>query len=215
MKAIVIGATGATGKPLVEALLLDNDYTEILVFVRRSTGIKHTKLREYIVDFTAISSYSNLVTGDILFSCMGTTLKDAGSKEAEWHIDYDIPLEFARIAKNNDVSSCAIVLAVNADANSKWFYSRMKGELEVEVRKLNFKQYIIFQPGILDRPQSKRVIECMGVSMIKGLNAVGLLRKYRPLPTSLLGYKLSIAPKLLDKGETVIRQEDIFTFAAH
>ena len=78
MKALVIGATGATGKELVNLLLESNDYAEVSIFVRRATGKSHPKLTENVVNFSEIDSFKNLITGDVLFSCLGTTLKDAG-----------------------------------------------------------------------------------------------------------------------------------------
>jgi hypothetical protein len=99
MKALVIGATGATGKELVNLLLESTDYSEVSIFVRRSTGKSHSKLIEHIVDFSDVNSFRELITGNVLFSCIGTTLKDAGSKEKQWKIDYDIPAEFASAAK--------------------------------------------------------------------------------------------------------------------
>ena len=94
MKALIIGATGATGKDLVNTLLQDAFYTEVIIFVRRSGGIVHSKLKEVITDFDNLAAVAELITGDILFSCLGTTLKAAGSKDKQWYIDYGIPLRF-------------------------------------------------------------------------------------------------------------------------
>lgn len=91
MKALIIGATGATGKELVDRLLGDNNYASVSVFVRRPFGKSHPKLTEHIVDFSDVNSFQDLITGDVLFSCLGTTLKDAGSKDNQWKIDFDIP----------------------------------------------------------------------------------------------------------------------------
>src|SRR5688572_1056645 len=104
MKALIIGATGATGKDLVDILLQDKQYAEVVIFVRRTTGISHPKLKEVLTNFDELENVSAHINGDVLFSCFGTTLKAAGSKEAQWHIDYEIPLQFAEIAKLNGVS---------------------------------------------------------------------------------------------------------------
>ena len=81
MKAIIIGATGATGELLVDELLRGTAYTTVTIFVRRPTGKQNPKLVEHVVDFSKIDSYKDLIVGDVLFSCLGTTLKAAGSKE--------------------------------------------------------------------------------------------------------------------------------------
>ena len=212
MKALVIGATGATGKPLVMELLKSTDYTEVVIFVRRATGIIHPKLKEYILDFNDIESYSDIIRGDIFFCCMGTTLKAAGSKMAQWRIDYEIPLEFARIAKENGIKSFVLVSSGNADSRSKIFYSRMKGELEEKIETLNFKQYIVFRPGLLNRPESDRFTENAAVSVLNFFNRLGMLKAQTPLPTPLLAQKMIKAPGILPDGISKISTEKIFSF---
>ena len=81
MKALVIGATGATGKDLVDQLLNDQDYKEVEVFVRNPLNIENSKLTTHIVDFEKPEEWKDLVKGDVAFSCLGTTLKNAGSKD--------------------------------------------------------------------------------------------------------------------------------------
>ena len=212
MKALVIGATGATGKPLVMELLKNTDYTEVVIFVRRATGIIHPKLKEYILDFNDIESYSDIIRGDIFFCCMGTTLKAAGSKMAQWRIDYEIPLEFARIAKENGIKSFVLVSSGNADSKSRFFYPRMKGELEEKIETLNFKQYIVFRPGLLNRPESDRFTENAAVSVLNFFNRLGMLKAQTPLPTPLLAQKMIKAPGILPDGISKISTEKIFTF---
>jgi N-acetyl-gamma-glutamylphosphate reductase len=81
MKALLIGATGATGKDLLQVLLNDANYNEVVIFVRRSSGIVHAKLTEIITGFDNIETLSAHINGDVWFSCLGTTLKAAGSKD--------------------------------------------------------------------------------------------------------------------------------------
>ncbi|MEO6547781.1 MAG: NAD(P)H-binding protein [Ferruginibacter sp.] len=92
MKAIIIGATGATGKDLANVLLQDPFYSEVVIFVRHSSGIAHSKLKVIITDFDKLEDVAEFINGDVLFSCLGTTKKVAGTKEKQWHIDYEIPL---------------------------------------------------------------------------------------------------------------------------
>jgi aspartate-semialdehyde dehydrogenase len=72
MKAMIIGATGATGKDLVNIVLNDHFYSEVVIFVRRRTHISHPKLKEVITDFDKLENVAGFITGDILFSCLGT-----------------------------------------------------------------------------------------------------------------------------------------------
>ena len=212
MKALVIGATGATGKPLVEELIKSSDYSEIVIFVRRKTGIVNQELTEYVVDFSDIREYSETIKGDVLFCCLGTTIKDAGSKSAQWRVDYEIPLEFAEIARQNGVKSYVLVSSINADPKSRFFYSRMKGELEEKIEALGFDQYIVFRPGLLKRPDSDRLIENISISVLNFFNSLGILQKQTPLATPILAQKMVKAPKKLSDGVTRINLDKIFSF---
>lgn len=212
MKALVIGATGATGKFLTEELLKDRDYEAVILFVRKPTGRHHPKLTEHVIDFSNVDFYRKEILGDVFFSCFGTTLKAAGSKEEQWKIDFDIPAQFASIANQNGVHSFVLVSSTGADSKSGVFYSKMKGKLEEKITELNFNQYIIFRPGPLLRECSDRTGEKIMVKTLRLLNSIGLLRKYKPLPAELLAEKLAKAPKILKDGITVIELEKIAAF---
>ncbi|PXY46899.1 NAD(P)H-binding protein [Flavobacterium hydrophilum] len=210
MKALVIGATGSTGEFLVEELLKDAAYTNVIIFVRRATGKQNPKLTEHIIDFSAIDNYKDLIVGDVLFSCLGTTLKAAGSKENQLKIDFDIPAAFARLAKENGISSFVLLSSYNASAQSNVFYSQLKGRLEDKIEALHFEQYIIFRPGLLLREGTDRLGEKIMVKVLNALNSIGIMRKFKPLPTSLLAEKLAKAPKTAAKGISIFSLEEIF-----
>jgi len=109
-KALVIGATGLVGSHLVGQLLDSDDFRAVKIFVRRKTALEHRKLEEYVVDFDSIEEWENLLTGDVLFSTLGTTLRKAGSKEAQYKVDYSYQYEVAKTAAQNSVKSYALVL---------------------------------------------------------------------------------------------------------
>jgi len=209
MKALVIGATGATGKELVNLLLENNDYKAVSIFVRRATGKTHPKLTEHVVDFSNINSFQEIITGDVLFSCLGTTLKDAGSKEKQWKIDYDIPADFAAAAKQNNVKSVVLVSSYGASSKSNVYYSMMKGKLEDYLQELHFLQYIIFRPGLLIRENTDRLGEKISVKVIKFFNAIGLFKNLKPITTAFLAEKLVKAPKTLPEGTTILELNSI------
>ncbi|MBF4464270.1 NAD(P)H-binding protein [Flavobacterium sp. LC2016-12] len=211
MKALVIGATGSTGEFLVDELLADAAYTSVTVFVRRSIGKQHPKLTEQIIDFSNIHSYKDLIVGDVFFSCLGTTLKAAGSKENQIKIDFDIPATFAKLAKENGIKSFVLLSAYGASAQSKVFYSQIKGKLEDKIEELGFRQYIIFKPGLLSRVGTDRFGEKIMDNLLRTVNAIGLFRKFKPLPTELLAEKLAKAPKVLPIGISIIKLEEIFS----
>lgn len=213
MKALVIGATGATGKELVNKLLADSDYEAVDVFVRKPLSIKNDKLNTHIVNFEEPEKWKNLVKGDVAFSCLGTTLKDAGSKEAQRKVDFDYQYNFAKVARENDVEDFILVSAYGANPNSKIFYTRMKGELEQEVKSLNFNKMTIFQPGMLERKNAARSSEVLGGKIIKFANKFGLLESQKPLPTDVLAQAMINSSKIKSNGYSKIKLGNIFSFA--
>ncbi len=213
MKALVIGATGATGKELVKILLKDSDFEEVHVFVRRTIQDNHPKLHTHVVDFDIPSEWKHLVKGDVAFSCLGTTLKDAGSKEAQRKVDFNYQYEFAKTARENGVETFALVSSYGSNVKSPIFYSKMKGQLEDEIKKLPFKQTLIFQPGMLDRPETNRTGEVIGLKVLKAVTNLGLFKSQRPLPTKTLASAMINLAKKKDTGLKIIQLTDIFDVA--
>ena len=213
MKALVIGATGATGKDLVYKLLNDKDYDEVNIFVRKPMNIQHPKLKTHVVDFEKPQEWQDLVKGDVAFSCLGTTLKAAGSKEAQRKVDYDYQYHFAKAAKENEVEDYILVSSYGASPKSKIFYSRMKGELEESVKALHFNKITIFQPGMLDRTDTERTGEVLGGKIIKFANKFGILTQQKPLPTDILAQAMINSSKIKSYGYAKIKLGSIFAFA--
>ena len=210
MKALIIGATGATGKDLLDILLQDDDYTEVVIFVRRPSGLVHSKLSEIITDFDKLEAVSAYIRGDVSFSCLGTTLKAAGSKDRQWHIDYEIPARFADMAKANGIPSMVLLSAYGASPTSRVFYSKVKGALEEYIASLAFNQYIIFRPGLLLRRQTDRTGERMFATILQWLNRIGLFKKFKPMPTAILATKMAGIAKVLPAGKHIIELDKIF-----
>ncbi|HEY5749266.1 MAG TPA: NAD(P)H-binding protein [Chryseolinea sp.] len=212
MKALVIGATGAAGKDLVDILLQDADYTAVVIFVRAATQRRHPKLTEILTDFDNLDAVSQFIRGDVWFSCLGTTLKTAGSRDRQWHIDFEIPLKFAEVAKRNGVFSAVLLSAYGAKASSPLFYSMVKGKLEDQIESLAFDQYIIFKPAMLLRRNTDRSGERISAPLLNFLTGLGLFKKLRPLLTSLLAEKMAKAPKTLPPGLHIIMPDKIRDF---
>jgi uncharacterized protein YbjT (DUF2867 family) len=212
MKAIILGASGATGRDLLELLLQGEEIHEIVVFVRSPLDVQHEKLNTHVIDFNKPEQWKTLVHGDILFSCLGTTLKEAGSKKSQWKIDYDYQYEFAKIAKENKVNNYVLVSAANASPKSTFFYSKMKGQLEVAVKALKFSTLIIFNPPLLIRKNTDRKMEVIGVKVINFLNTLGMLRSQKPLHTKLLAQAMIKSAKVLKEGEHSIIGQNILNF---
>ena len=205
MKAIVIGATGAVGKDLVEQLLKSDS------FVRREVPVTSAKLVSHVVDFDRPETWTHLLTGDVLFSCLGTTIKAAGSQNAQWKVDYTYQYQAAKAARANGVGKYVLVSSVGADAKSKIFYSRMKGRLDEDVARLGFPGCFILRPPSLIRKGSDRFGEKAGVAILKGLNAIGLMRSWKPMPTEAVAAAM-LRLALSDKtGLHIIDSQEILS----
>ena len=210
MKALIIGATGATGKDLLLQLLADDTYTEVHCFVRKPMSITLPKLHAHVVNFETPEAWADLLQGDVAFSCLGTTLAVAGTKEAQWRVDYDYQYAFAEHCKNNGVPTFVLISAAGATAQSKLFYNRMKGQLEDAVKALDFSCLLIFQPSILIRSNSDRSGENFTVKAFKFLNKLGILKRYRPMPTQILAEKILSAVYNFRKGTFTFALNKIF-----
>ena len=212
LSAIVLGATGATGQELVKLLLKDSNFIKVKIFVRRNPSIQNVKLYTYEIDFSRLNDYKKLINGDVLFSALGTTLNQAGSKKEQYLVDYDYQYEFARIASQNKIPCYSLVSTVGANKSSHFFYPRTKGELEEEIKKLGFKKTYIFQPPFLIRqPNLIRPGERKVLKILKVLNKVGLLKSQKPLPVKLLAQKMINEIKSDKKpGLKVYKPKDIF-----
>lgn len=190
MKALIIGATGATGTELVKELIDDSDFSEIHVFCRNAPNIKHNKLKIHIVDFNKPDVWKNEIQGDVSFSCLGTTLKNAGSKKNQYKVDFQYQYEFAIHSRENGIKKFVLVSSYGAKSKSMIFYSKIKGELEEEILKLNFENLYIFQPGLLNRNEFTRQNEILSLNFLNLFNKFKLFLKYRPLSTKTLAKAL-------------------------
>ena len=205
MKALVLGATGAVGKDLVEQLLKDDTFDRVDIFVRREVTIPSAKLVSHVVDFDHLETWASLLTGDVLFSCLGTTIKAAGSQDAQWKVDYTYQFEAAKAARAGGVQKLVLVSSVGAHPKSNIFYARMKGQLDEDVAKLGFPGCFILRPPSLIRKGSDRFGEKAGLAVLKGLNALGLMRSWKPMPTE------EVAAAMIRLAESVSDGLHIFT----
>lgn len=183
----VIGATGMVGRELVKQLLQEPDVNTVRIFVRRKSGFEHPKLEEHLIDFDKKDNWKHLITGDILYSTLGTTLKQAGSKTAQYKIDYTYQYNFAQVAVENGVPTFVLVSSAGANASSSIFYSKMKGELDEAVQKLSFSHCVILRPSILvGERENKRVAEEFAHKIMKFISRF-IFRKYRPIEGKIVG----------------------------
>lgn len=187
MTAIVIGATGLVGAALTEQLLEHEQFNRVKIFTRRSVEKIHPKLEEYRINFDQPAQWKDLVTGDVLFSTLGTTLQKAGSKGAQFIIDYKYQYQFAKAAAENAVATYVLVSAAYASPTSRNFYLRMKGLLEKDIKKLSFQNISIIRPGMLAGNRvEKRTAEQIGIGVFNFLHHLPGLGFLMPVDVAIV-----------------------------
>ena len=188
MKGIVIGATGLVGNFILRELLNDNDFSEVRIFVRKPTGITDPKLKEIVSQMKDIDSLSSEIQGDVLFNALGTTIKQAGSKEEQQRIDRDLPVNFARIASKNGVRVMINVSSVGANMKGG-FYLKTKAEMERGTEKFFPESVFHFRPGFLvGKRKDFRLAEKIAFGAMRVIDPVltGSAKKYRSMPADKL-----------------------------
>lgn len=175
--ALLLGATGLVGGHLLQQLLESPHYAHVVAFVRRPLEVQHPKLRQEILDFDNPDAAK--IKGDDLFCALGTTLRKAGSKEAQYRIDCTYPFEIGKIARQNGARQYLLVSSVGADAASSNFYLKTKGELEEKIRGLGYENFVSARPSFLLGERSEfRLGEKIGIVLAK-VFAPLIPRRYR------------------------------------
>jgi uncharacterized protein YbjT (DUF2867 family) len=185
--ALVVGATGLVGTQLVDRLLASPRWSRVIALVRRPLARAHAKLDARVADFDALadgSASDDFAAADALFCALGTTIRTAGSQQAFRRVDHDYPVAVARHARAAGASTCVIVSAAGADARSRVFYSRVKGEVEAAIAAQGWPRWYALRPSFLlgDRSES-RPGERVGIALAQLVSPVlvGGLRRYRPV----------------------------------
>jgi uncharacterized protein YbjT (DUF2867 family) len=184
--ALVVGATGLVGSLCLQELLKNTHYSRVLVVVRKPLELKHSKLKQLVVDFDHLEKFAKQLKAHEVYCGLGTTRKKSPTEEAYRKIDFEYVFKLARITAGNKAEKFLVVSSMGADTDSSLFYSRLKGEMEEAVSALNFKAVHIFRPSFImgekDR-RERRPMEKILEVVLKPLPFlfVGPLRKYRPI----------------------------------
>lgn len=151
--ALVIGGTGLIGNQLLELILKDDRYTSVKAVTRKPLPSQSSKLENIVVDFNQLSDYTDHFLADDVFCCLGTTMKEARSKDAFRKVDFDYPLEIATLSKSKGAQKYLLVSALGANINSSFYYNRVKGEVEEAISRIEFQALHIFRPSLLLGPR--------------------------------------------------------------
>ena len=182
--ALLFGSSGLIGGHLLNILVQNNDYNKIKIFVRSEPEVNDAKVEIIKTDFNNLKNNMEDIKGDDCFFCIGTTKKNSPDKNDYKRIERDIPVEIAQIAKSNLVNSFLYVSSGLADPKNSGAYLRYKGEVEEELKKLNFSKLGIMRPSFLmGNRKEKRYGEKIGIFLFKLLTPVflGPLKKMKPI----------------------------------
>ena len=215
--ALLLGATGLIGGYVLQRLLNDPAYGEVRVLTRRPLEVTHEKLHTFQVDFDRLDDHADRVRGHDVFSCLGTTMRKAGSRKAFYRVDFTYAYETARLAVENGANQLLLVSSVGADPQSLFFYSRVKGQLEEAVQELPFWAVHIFRPSVLlgERNENRWGEELAGrigrtVDSVTG----GLLSRYRPIEAEVVAEAMVSAAQRLEAGTHLYPNELLQELAA-
>lgn len=202
-RAVVAGATGLVGMWLVNHLLAEEKYREIVLLVRRKASFdQDTRLKEMMIDFNQLSEVGPQLFADAdVFCTMGTTIKKAKTKTNFRRVDFEYALQFAELAERGGAANFLIVTAMGACEQSFFFYSRVKGELETALSRLKLKSLHIYRPSLLlgDREEF-RFGESLSMKLynVMGFLFIGGLKKYAPIKANTVAMAM-VRTALQDK----------------
>jgi len=183
---VIVGATGLVGSRLLDLLLADVTVSKVVVLARRDTDLKHPKLEVILTDFSKLEKVAaRLKDFSNLYCCIGTTIRNAGSKENFKEVDYHIPLRLAAMAAAAGIKKFIAISSLGADPSSSNFYLRTKGEMERDIDAgYKFQKLAFIRPSLLLGPRKEpRMGEKIGqfFMVLFSFAMVGRFRKYRPI----------------------------------
>jgi len=183
-KALIVGATGLVGGFCLQALLDDNNYSEVIALVRKPLLKTHRKLQTVVTTFENLELELSSIQVDDVYCCLGTTIKIAGSQEAFKKVDQTLVITIAELMKKHSAEQFLVISAMGANKDSKVFYNRMKGEMEAALQELGYPCLRIIRPSLLLGPREEfRLSEKIAVLLTPLLKPIwlGALKKYRPV----------------------------------
>ena len=210
--ALVAGASGLVGGHVLRLLLEERAYVRVTALARRELPLAHKKLEQRVVSFDRLAQIADFPRVNDVFCCLGTTLKQAGSREAFRTVDYTYVVELARVAVRHRAAQFLVVTALGAAPRSRIFYSRVKGEAEEAVRRLQFEGIHIFRPSWLigARAKTRPVERVAGIlSPLVAWALVGPLARYRPIKAEAVARAMVRVAREASRGTHVYESHEV------
>ncbi|PJC98152.1 NAD-dependent dehydratase [Janthinobacterium sp. BJB1] len=162
MKLLLVGATGLVGSEVLRLALTDARITAIVAPVRRPLP-PHPRLSAPLIDFDQLPPDASWWQADAVICTLGTTMKVAGTRQIFSRVDHDYPLAVARLALAAGTRTYVLNSAAGADAASRIFYNRVKGELERGLEQLGFASLTHVRPGLIGGERAAlRILRVLG-----------------------------------------------------
>jgi len=210
--AIVIGATGLVGRALINQLADADHIGKVITLTRRPAGHSCLKVNNQVVDFDHLEDHASSFRADVLFSCLGTTRKQAGSIAAQRKVDLDYQYKAAQLAADHGVRHYLLVSSSSANIGSSNPYLQMKGELEQKVQTLPFNRISIFQPSLLLGQRAEfRMGEKLGSWILPVLCSIPGLRRFRPITGEQVAAKMIQVSRQPGPSLEWFRLDEIFS----
>lgn len=207
MRLLLVGSTGLVGRHVLDQALADDRVASVVAPVRGAPQRKHPKLLSAQVDYENLDQHASWWRADAVICTLGTTMRAAGSQSAFRRVDYDYPLAVARLARAHGTPTYVLNSAIGADADSRFFYNRVKGELEQALSAEGFASVTFVRPGVIGgERQDVRPGERALVVVLNGLRPV-LPRRWQINPASQIARAMLAAAIDAPPGQHVIKSE--------
>ncbi len=187
--ALVFGSTGLVGGNLLRLLIKDEKYKKIRVFLRSSTSKIDPKIEVVQTDFTKLENIKSEIKGDDCFFCIGTTRKKTPNKQDYINTEYNLPITIGKMCSDNNVQNFTYISSLGANPKTSNLYLKNKGMAEEELRKLNFKKFIVIRPSFLiGKRKAERLGEKIGIFAMRCISPilVGDLKKYKSINAEIV-----------------------------
>jgi len=206
---LILGATGQVGQALLELALQHPEISRVVAPTRRPLP-PHANLDNPLVDFEALPEDAAWWKADLTLCALGTTLRQAKSKAGFYRVDHDYVLAAAKLARRAGTSTFGFVSSLGADASSRLFYLKVKGETEQALGTLGFVSLVIVRPSLLigGTRANARPLEAFGLFLGKHLASL-LPRRYRAITTHQVAKSLLDACLSASAGLHVIESEQL------
>jgi uncharacterized protein YbjT (DUF2867 family) len=215
-RALVVGATGATGKLVLEKLLLSDEFDKIYTLSRRDLSLQNPKLNSFVVNFEKLDSFTfpDGVEIDQLYFCYGTTLKKAGGKDAFKKIEGEFSKKILNLASRNHIKRVLLVSSLGANESSSILYNQIKGKIEMHLKGLGFHEVVIFRPSLLlTEREELRVGELISQKFLRPFSNLfqSVAPQYAPISTEKLSDEMILWGKKtsLEKSLIILENFDL------